>query len=457
MTLKDGLKGLEEYVFQSMSDSSMVGLSILTLQDDEVTYQRGIGFKDFDEGTSATTRTTYCIGSVTKSFTSLAVMKLQEDGLLSLDDPIERYLPFKTRPMGEQILIKHLLSHSSGLSALGYAEATLSAVANTNDQWFPIASPSDLILFMNGAENWAIDKPGRRYGYLNEGYILLGKIIEKVSGLPYEDYVAERILRPLGMTRSTFKEAEVELDDDVAVPYVTVEGVKKKTRYPYGQMIADGGLMSNAVDMSRFVRMLLSGGMLDGYRVASRETVKEMMAPKVETSEEPFPGASRHYYGYGLRIKDQFFGHDVVYHSGSVFGSSGYMGMVPDTGVAVVILANGGYWLEPMGEYALALMLDEDPSEIFYTKRTRTLDSLTGNYRMFRDTSMYEVTRSGGVLNLTTSFFRRNYTIPLIPVDIDGEPKRFKVYGVESVTPVEFILRHGERYMVYERNLAKKE
>ena len=454
---KSARKELESYVFQRMSESGIVGLSLATIEDGEVSYSRGFGFRDFDRGTSSTPETTYCVGSVTKPFTALAVMQLHERGLLSLDDPIERHVDFAARPMGEPILVRHLLSHSSGLPSLGYAEVTLGMATDTTDEWYPIASPRDLLVFMEGAEDWALAQPGRRHAYLNEGFILLGSILEKVSGVGYADYVKQNILMPLQMRRSTFDEEDVERDDDVATPYVTSrDGEKVATRYPYGQMIADGGLMSNAMDMARFVSALLSGGELDGARVASAETVREMTDPKIRTTEEPYDGRGYRGYGYGLRVKESFLGHRLVYHSGSVYGSSGYMGLIQDKGVGVVVLANGGYFLEDIGEYALALLTGRDRMEIPYFRRTRQLDDLTGTYNTFRDTSSYEVARSGGILELTMSFGSRTYTRPLIPVDLEGEPMVFKLYGLDTVTPVQFHRRSGETIMVYDRTMAKR-
>jgi CubicO group peptidase (beta-lactamase class C family) len=228
------------------------------------------------------------------------------------------------------------------------------------------------------------------------------------------------------------------------------------TRYPYGQLISDGGLMSNAEDMARYSKMLLSGGVLEGARVASTESIREMMEPKVRTVEEPLEGAGFSHYGYGLRIKSGFLGHTLMHHSGSVFGSSAYMGLIPDEGAGVVILANGGYFLEDIGEYTLATLLGRDPMEIAYFRRMRVLDGLTGTYRTFRGTSNYKLTRSGGILQLTSSFGQRTYTTPLIPVDLESETKEFAVYGIDAKTPVQFMQKGGETFMVYERNMAKR-
>jgi len=439
-------KTLEDFIFRKMSDEGIVGLSIATLKDGKPDYKRAFGFRNFVKGTSATPNTIFCLGSLTKSFTSAAIMQLSEKGALSLDDPIGKYLPLELTAMGEPVLIKHLLSHSSGLSALGYAEATLTAVTDFSDHWLPISSPEDLMVFMNGADEWAMARPGERYAYLNEGYILLGSIIKAVSGMEYADYVKKNILEPLGMKKSTYYESDIEKETDVATPYVSgANDEKVETRYPFGQMIADGGLMSNVVEMTKFIQMFINNGKLNDVNV-----------PKVKTSDIPLGSADDRFYAYGLRIKSGFFGYNLVYHSGSVFGSSAYMGFIPEKGVGVVIMASGGYFLEDIGEMAIAQLLGVNPDDVPFFKRIEQLESLTGTYTTFRNTSEYEVKRNRGILNLETRFWQRTWTTPLIPVDLDSDVKRFVVYGLETMTPVEFVWRDGELLMFYENSLAKR-
>lgn len=450
-------KTLEDFIFQKMSDQGIVGLSIASIKDGKQFYDHGFGFRDFTRGTSTTPNTTYCTGSVTKPFTTCAILQLVEKGLLSLDDPVGKYLPIDLVAMGEPVLIKHLLSHTSGLSALGYAEVTLSAFTDFSELWLPISSPEDLLVFMNGSDEWAMAKPGERYAYLNEGFILLGSIIKAVSGMEYQDYISKNILEPLGMNRSTYSEDVVELDVDVATPYVSGEDDKKvETRYPYGQMIADGGLMSNVSDMTKFIQMFISNGYSNGVKVLSEDMIHEMVAPKIGTGVIPHGGAGNRFYGYGLRIKADFFGHNLVYHSGSVFGSSAYIGFIPEKGVGVSIMASGGYFLEDIGELALAQLLGENIDEVPHSKRVEQLDELTGTYTTFRNISEYTVKRKGGMLSLETSFWQRSWTTELIPVDLEGDVKKFIVYGVETMTPVEFAWRDDELMMSYENTLAKR-
>ena len=453
---EDRLRALENYVFDRMADSKLPGLSIAAVKDGELLYKRGFGFRDLETGASATPESIYCIGSVTKSFTALAVTQLHEKGLLSIDDPIEKYVPLKLKSVGEPIKVKHLMSHSSGIPALGYAEASLPLVTGGSDRWLPISNARDLITFMSGIEDWIHSRPGERWFYSNESFILLGAIIETASGERYADYVKHHILQPLKMDRSSFHKEDVERDLDVATPYTTGEGGERvATRYLYGEMISDGGLMSSVVDMSHYVRMLLAHGEFEGRRVASPESVKAMMEPKVSTPQRNFEGQSYLYYGYGLRIKSNFFGLNLMNHSGSVYGSSGYLGFIPERQVGVMVLTNAGYFLESIGEYALTLLLGEEPRETT-SRRTRLLDGLTGNYQTYRGIMSFKVTRSGGLLQLETMFGRRGFGTPLVPVDLEEETKLFHILGTDGVTPVEFMEKNGEIFMIYDRYTAKK-
>jgi CubicO group peptidase (beta-lactamase class C family) len=216
---------LEDFIFTKMSETKLPGLSVAIVEGGEVIWAKAFGFRDLECGLAATPHTLYGIGSVTKSFTALSIMQLAEQGKLNVDDPVDTYVPINIRPGGESIRISHLMSHSSGIPALAYAEAVIRGATGAGENWFPIASCSDLLTFMTDAQDWALTRPGERWFYLNEGYAILGYIIEKCSGIPYEEYVQQHVLAPLGMERSFFSKEEVEKDPDAATPYIiTREG-----------------------------------------------------------------------------------------------------------------------------------------------------------------------------------------------------------------------------------------
>ena len=449
---------LESFIFSKMAETRLPGLSISAIKDGEVVYSRGFGFRDLASGRPATPETLYCIGSVTKSFTCISIMQLQEKGLLDVEDPAERYLPIRLRSQGEPVRIWHLMSHTSGIPALAYAEAVIRHTMKASDRWLPISGYTDMFTFMDGAEGWAHTKPGERWFYLNEGYILLGYIIEKVSGVGYVDYVRRNILEPLGMRRSYFYKEEVEGDPDAATPYiVTKDGERIPSTYPYGAILSDGGLISNALDMAEYIKMYLNSGEHRGCRILGEESVREMMKPRVKTPDEPFISNYTRYYGYGLGINRGFYGYDLISHGGSVSVATAYMGFIPERGVGVMVLANGtGYPLSYIGEYALALLLGRDPGDHPVFRYERVQEELEGVYETYKATMRARVARRGSLLTLDMGDRYRELMVPLIPINYEGDRVLYQGISMDRKITVEFIRQDGETYLLYERYKLKK-
>ncbi|MBZ0286258.1 MAG: beta-lactamase family protein, partial [Anaerolineae bacterium] len=153
----------ERFILDKITDTRLPGLSAALVKGDEVVWSRGFGFRDLKSGLAATPQTIYSIGSVTKSFTCIAIMQLAEAGKLKIDDPIDQYFPFDIQPGGEKVRIWHLMSHTSGLPALAYAENVIGGVIGSQESWFPIATWQDLLTFMQDAGDWAVTKPGQRW------------------------------------------------------------------------------------------------------------------------------------------------------------------------------------------------------------------------------------------------------------------------------------------------------
>ncbi|HEY6042302.1 MAG TPA: serine hydrolase domain-containing protein, partial [Anaerolineae bacterium] len=223
---------LESFIFEKIGESKLPGVAAALVQDNQVIWTKGFGFRDIERGLGATPHSLYGIGSITKSFTALAIMQLVERSLLSLDDPVEKYIPFPVKPHGELVRIWHLLTHTSGIPALAYAEAVIRGATGAGQTWLPISGYSDMLTFLRDANEWVLDKPGARWFYLNEGYILLGMIIEVCSGVKYAEYISKYIFEPLGMNRSFFEKQDVERDPDNATPYVvTDDGQRRPSTY----------------------------------------------------------------------------------------------------------------------------------------------------------------------------------------------------------------------------------
>ncbi|MEM3783647.1 MAG: serine hydrolase [Candidatus Bathyarchaeia archaeon] len=445
---------LEAFIFEKISKTHLPGLSLAIIEDGELAYSKGFCFRDLEYGLRATPETLYGVGSVTKSFTALSIMQLAEKGKLSLDEPISKYIPLKLKAKDEPIRIWHLLCHASGIPALAYAEALIRYVTGAGGKWIPIASSEDLFTFMREADSWAFSKPGKRWFYLNEGYVILGHVIEKVSGMSYDKYVKANILEPLQMYRSFFKKEDVEADANVATPYiVTRDGECKESKHPYG-IFADGGLISNVIDLARYILMYLNRGRHNGHAVVSLESVEEMEKPRVKLPLQVFGGEA---YGYGLSIIPNFFGYKLVGHGGSVLVYTAYIGYVPEKNVGVALLANGsGYPLSQIGQYALAMILGKNPEELPFLKMEKTYELLSGMYETYKGTMEAKVSAKGGILQIEICDKYTDMVISLIPENLEGSMKKFYAIQSGGKLPIEFIVENGGVELIYERYRLKK-
>ena len=442
---------LEEFIFAKMSETKLPGLSVAIVKGDEVVWSKAFGFRDLERGLAATPHTLYGIGSVTKSFTALAIMQLAEQGKLKVNDPVDAYVPINIQPGGDPIRISHLLSHSSGIPALAYAEAAIRAATGAGENWFPIANCSDLLTFMADAQDWTLARPGERWFYLNEGYALLGYIIEKCSAIPYQEYVHKHVLAPLGMERSFFSKVEVEKDPDAATPYIiTRDGERKPSAYPYGGISSDGALISSVLDLSKYVAMYLRWGEHGGVRLLSQDSVETMETPQIALPHQGLFGEGS--YSYGLSITPDFLGHKLISHGGSVLVATAYIGFIPKQGVGIALLANGsGYSLSQLGMYGLTILLEKDPEELPFVQMERALTELVGTYETYKGTMKAQVKRMGDFLTIEIRDRYNDLMLPLVPEAIEGEIRTFYTLRAGIRLPVEFRVREMEIDLIFER------
>jgi CubicO group peptidase (beta-lactamase class C family) len=434
---------LDSFIFDKIAGSRLPGLSLALVKDGALVHARGFGQRDLERGLPATPETLYSIGSVTKSFTALAIFQLAERGLLDVGDPVERFLPFPHRPGGEIVTLEHLLCHSSGIPALAYSEALIGHANGTGGRWLPIAGPEDVLTFMADADDWVESRPGERWAYLNEGFALLGLIVEKVSGKPYGDFIRENILAPLGMSRSVLDRNDVEAADDVAVPYVLPEGERPYPgTYLYRRIRSEGGLISSVMDLSRYLTMFLSGG----SGLVSAGTLERMMAPHVAgaylTAPDLIgsngPAEPAQHYGYGLAT-ESFLGRTLVGHGGSVLVSTAHLAFLPSGGLGVAVLANGsGYPLSQIAKAALAVALGEKLGELPQIRLEDALNALTGRYETYRATMTARVERNGNFLELHIADRANPKMTILVPEHLDGPQARFYTLSEGRRLPVTF-------------------
>ncbi|WP_161569067.1 serine hydrolase domain-containing protein [Thermus thermamylovorans] len=373
---------LEAFVRERLRRSRLPGLSLAVVRGEEVAYARGFGFRDLERKLPATPTTRYGIGSVTKSFTALALMQLVEEGKLSLEDPVERFLPLRVRPFGEPVRVEHLLAHTSGIPALAYAEAEIRYDQGTGGRPLALAAVADFVAWLNGAEGWAEARPGERWFYLNEGYVLLGGIIQELSGLSYGEYLRERVLKPLGMEATGFLGEEAP---ELATPYlVPPEGRPRPGRAAPMAVGSDGALVSTALDLALYLRMWLRRG----APLVGEEAYRELLRPRVPVPGEPlWPGPlGPAQYALGLMVQP-FFGRTLVGHGGSVLVYTAHLAFLPEEGLGVAVLANGsGYPLAQIAQAALALLLGEPLEALPFYRLEALGERIFGLYATYGDT-----------------------------------------------------------------------
>ena len=301
---------------------------VLVAQHGRPVYARGFGYADREHKTPNDADTSFRIGSVTKQFTAAAILVLQQDGKLSVDEPIGTYLP-DYPAVGRAITLHQLLTHTSGIPS--YTE--LPGVMDTRAR--PHTPAELLALFDDKPLEFA---PGSQFAYSNSNYIVLGAIIEKVSGQPYADFVAKRLFAPAGLTRTVVGDADGATDralgyqplgDDLA-PADPID-----MSVPY----AAGAVRSTANDLVAWAHAL------DGDSILTAASKARLY--KAEKSN----------YAYGW-VVNEVDGHTIYGHDGGIDGFESMYLRVPDQDLVIVAWTNNtGVHPQPMAEAALNVAL----------------------------------------------------------------------------------------------------
>jgi CubicO group peptidase (beta-lactamase class C family) len=296
------------------------GGTILVAQRGEVLISQGYGLADRENDVPNTSQTKFAIGSMTKAFTAMAIMMLQERGQLTVQDPICKYIsdcPTAWKP----ITLHHLLTHTSGIQS--YTESNLPIQENiTTCQEFTLEEAIAI------AEALPQDfAPGMQYSYSYTGYYLLGAVIEKVSGDSYETFIQRNILQPLGMTETGYDRLSTIVKNRASGYSIDQNGDIVNTPYwDVSQRYAAGGLYSTVGDLYKWDQALYTD------RLVSKETLATIF-----TSMVTIPDIGG--YGYGWAISQQS-GHLVIWHNSLVSGFVSQINRYPDDQVTIIVLTN---------------------------------------------------------------------------------------------------------------------
>ena len=342
-----GTPQIEQSFTAAVERLKIPGAAIGVVVDGKLAYLKTYGVRDVATNAPVTPETRFRIASMTKSFTAVAILQLRDAGKLSLDDPVAKYIPelaklaypTKDSPV---ITIRHLLTHSEGFPEDNpWGDRQMAQTNAEMDRWMRAGIP-----FSNA--------PGIAYEYSNYGFAILGRIVARVSGQPYDQYVTAKILKPLGMTSSTLRVEDVP-KEHIAYGYRWEGGDKPVLQEPlaHGSFGAMGGMWTTPGDLAKWVAFMLdafpprddadNGPLRRSSRREMQQFHRFASATATRASLDGPLQMTASAYGYGLRIsRDCRFDH-IVGHGGGLPGYGSYMQWLPDYGVGVITFANLTY------------------------------------------------------------------------------------------------------------------
>jgi CubicO group peptidase (beta-lactamase class C family) len=300
-----------------MEQNGIPSASVAVVQGGKLVYTHAYGRAHIDPDKSATPEMRYSIGSISKQFTAAAVLILQEQGKLKLDDTVSKYMPGLTR--GDDVSIRQILSHTSGYQDYWPEDYLMK----------PMEQPTNAQAILDGWAKKPLDfEPGTQWQYSNTNYVIAGMIVEKVSGQKLMDFLGEHIFRPLNM-RSAWNSDETKLTQTDATPYIryALGPLRQAPKEGNGWMFAAGELAMAAHDLALWDESLIARSLL------KPESYQEMF-----TEVKLKDGKGTH-YGLGVETGD-LDGHKDISHGGEVTGFVSDNEVLVDEGVAVAVLTN---------------------------------------------------------------------------------------------------------------------
>jgi len=330
------LKSLDEYYSKSLADWEVPGMAIAIVKNDSVIFAKGYGVREIGKPEKVDINTLFEIASNTKAFTAAAMAILVDEGKIKWDDKVVQYLPWfqlYDPYVTYNMTIRDLLSHRSGL-------ATFSG---------------DLLWYGTTYSREEVIKRARflkpiygfreHYGYSNIMYLAAGEIIQVVSGKTWEEFVSERIFKPLGMKRTHTSTNSLKGLDNVAMCHTDFEGKVISIPYLNWDNIAPAGAINSCVaDLSKWIKLQLNRGTYKSVQVFESARSREMWSPNTlqnvsSFSEKFFPSTHFRAYAMGWGVND-YLGRKIVSHSGGYDGMISYTCLIPEEKLGFVILTN---------------------------------------------------------------------------------------------------------------------
>ena len=315
---------IEKTLDEKRKEFGIPGISLAIVKDDKVIYLKGLGVKDFEHNAPVTPDTRFAIGSSSKAFTAMLAVMSADEGKLSLDDSPKKFLPYFTlrdEEAAAKITLRDLLAHRSGLNRTDLAMVT------------GVLNREELIKVAGMAKPTA--KLGEKFQYQNVMYTAAGEAVAKAQNSTWDDLIAKKIFKPLGMTNSDTRAEDMQNARDYSFGYDYNAGTKVTRRLPQRAIPAAapaGAINSSARDMAQWVRLMLGNGVYNGKRLVSEKGFEELTRKQINIG-----GSIDYGLGWFLR---QWKGHKVVEHGGNIDGFNAQVALMPDQKLGFVLLTN---------------------------------------------------------------------------------------------------------------------
>jgi CubicO group peptidase (beta-lactamase class C family) len=425
----DPLAGFDAALANGVRDWGITGLAVAVVKDGTVVFSKGYGVRELGKPGAVDDRTLFAIGSTTKAMTAALVGMLVDEKKLAWDDPVVKHLPwFQLHDpyVTREITIRDLVTHRAGLGNADYL-------------WYGQAtSPAEILRRMR------LLPPAyslrSSFIYQNVMYAAAGAVVEAVGGRPWAEQMQARIFEPLGMSETVPTAAALSTRSNVAQPHWNIEGTVTRIQNASVDGVAPAGsVWSNVVDMAKWSAMLLAGGRAGPTTLLSPATVAELFKPQAIVTAEAFYPTARltrpKWTTYGLGwFQQDYGGHAIDFHTGSIDGMVAIHGLLRDRGVGVIVLANLDH-----AELRHAIMLDVFDRYLGGARRDWSSDVRT----LYR-----ELGAAAGAAEQKVNAARVAGTTPSLPLPAYAGTYADPLYGeaVVSVEGNQLRLQYGGAY-----------
>lgn len=390
------LAKLTEVLEEQRQDLHIPGMAMAVIQGDELIYSRGFGSADLEQGTPVTPETVFAVGSTTKAFTGALIGMLVDEGKMSWDDPVTKFLPdfelnIDSDDPAATVTLRDLLAHRTGFTRMGLLWAGGKV------------SRDEVLKTATRAEPWS---PFReKFYYNNVTFSAAGMASGVAAGTSWDDLLAKRLLKPLAMKRATTSVRQAKRDDRLSLGYRWQEEAQSHERVPMRSLDSvapAGAINANVLDMAQWLRFQLGRGTYEGRVLLSEAQHRETWRPQIQAG----PGVG---YGFGWMLREVD-GRRVVEHGGNIDGFAAQVTLFPDEDLGFVLLTNvtvtslQGFSSGLVADALLADWAEEGDT----TSASDALDVYTGKY----------VANFGAFKNMTFTVSARD---DRLAVDVPGQ------------------------------------